>query len=158
MDTQYVQMEVLLITGTTLLSQDLCGKDEPGTGNHLSANEQLEKACWDGLLASLLPEVFDQPIRDNHLYLWGVKSLSLSCSSTWPRRRYLRTASSLSTPIHFFLRSLIIKLGGPWLNGVKIIIYSPFFNPEPSYEAITPSRGYLIDLLELSFIFFRTDL
>jgi hypothetical protein len=74
MDTQYVQMEVLLITGTTLLSQDLCGKDEPGTGNHLSANEQLEKACWDGLLASLLPEVFDQPIRDNHLYLWGVKS------------------------------------------------------------------------------------
>jgi hypothetical protein len=74
MNTQHAQMEVLLITGTTLLSQDLCGKDDQVQSNHLSANEQLEKACWDGLLASLLPEVFDQPIRDNHLYLWDVKS------------------------------------------------------------------------------------
>jgi hypothetical protein len=74
METQHAQMEVLLITGTTLLSQDLCGKDETGNGSPLSENEQLEKACWDGLLQSLLPEVFDQAIRDNHLYLWGVRA------------------------------------------------------------------------------------
>ena len=67
-------MEVLLITGTTLLSQDLHGKDDASRDRHLSENEQLEKACWDGLLQSLLPEVFDQMIRDNHMYLWGVKS------------------------------------------------------------------------------------
>ena len=67
-------MEVLLITGTTLLSQDLCGKDDASRDSHLSENEQLEKACWDGLLQSLLPEVFGQTIRDNHMYLWGVKS------------------------------------------------------------------------------------
>ena len=67
-------MEVLLITGTTLLSQDLCGKDDTGKGSPLSENEQLEKACWDGLLQSLLPEVFDQAIRNNHLFLWGVKA------------------------------------------------------------------------------------
>ncbi|MBS1606063.1 MAG: hypothetical protein JST42_25625 [Bacteroidetes bacterium] len=74
MDTQYAQMEVLLITGTTLLSRDLCGKDDTGKDKASSANEQLEKACWDGLLPSLLPEVFDQVIRDNHLYLWGVRA------------------------------------------------------------------------------------
>ena len=74
MDTQYAQMEILLITGTTLLSRDLCGKDDIGKGNPLSENEQLEKACWDGLLQSLLPEVFDQAIRDNHLFLWGVRA------------------------------------------------------------------------------------
>jgi len=74
MDTQYAQMEVLLITGTSFLSKDLCGKDDTDRNSQLSANEQLEKACWDGLFASMLPEVFDQPGIDNHLYLWEVKS------------------------------------------------------------------------------------
>jgi len=74
METQYAQMEVLLITGTSFLSRDLCEKDDAGKGGQYSENEQLEKACWDGLLQSLLPEVFEQPIRDNHLYLWGVKA------------------------------------------------------------------------------------
>jgi len=76
MDTQYAQMEVLLITGTTFLSHDLCENDDSCHDRHLSDNEQLEKACWDGLLQLLLPEVFEQPIRDNHLYLWDVKAAS----------------------------------------------------------------------------------
>ena len=66
-------MEVLLITGTSLISQDLCEKDDSRREGRLSANEQLEKACWDGLLQSLLPEIFEQSIRDNRLYLWDVK-------------------------------------------------------------------------------------
>jgi len=74
MRTLYAQMEVLLITGTTFLSRDLCKKDEPRQHNPSSENEQLEEACWNGLLLTMLPEIFVEPARDNCLYLWEVKA------------------------------------------------------------------------------------
>jgi hypothetical protein len=74
MKTQYAQMEVLLITGTTFLSRDLCEKDETRQNNHSSENEQLEEACWNGLLQTMLPEIFAEPSGDHRLYLWEVKT------------------------------------------------------------------------------------
>lgn len=74
MKTQYAQMEVLLITGTTFLSRDLCEKDERRQNSHSSANEQLEEACWNGLVQTMLPEIFAEPAGDNRLYLWEVKA------------------------------------------------------------------------------------
>jgi hypothetical protein len=74
MKTQNAQMEVLLITDTTFLSGELCEKGVPKGDSRSSKNEQLEEACWNGLLQSMLPENFDQPVRDNRLYLWEVKA------------------------------------------------------------------------------------
>ncbi|HLZ89292.1 MAG TPA: hypothetical protein VKQ52_18680 [Puia sp.] len=74
MKTQYAQMEVLLITGTTFLSRDLWEKDESRQNSLSSENEQLEEACWNGLLQTLLPEIFAEPIGNSRLYLWEVKT------------------------------------------------------------------------------------
>ncbi|GGB24640.1 hypothetical protein [Puia dinghuensis] len=80
MKTQSAQMEVLFIIGTTFLSGDLCENDDSlrdGRSSGSSGIEQLEEACWNGLLQSMLPEIFGQTVpagRNNHLYLWDIKA------------------------------------------------------------------------------------
>jgi hypothetical protein len=69
----YVQVEVLLITGTRFLAENLVKKDENPTGRLLSENEQLQEACWNGLLETMLPEVWIKPANDGILYLWDIK-------------------------------------------------------------------------------------
>lgn len=67
-------MEVILVTDTTFLSHDLCEKDESRRNNHFSENEPLEEACWNGWLKMVLPEIFGESAKDNHLYLWELKA------------------------------------------------------------------------------------
>jgi hypothetical protein len=74
METQNAQLEVLLITGTTFLSGDLCKKDDPRQDRHSPENNNLEEACWNGVLHTMLPEIFGQPAVDNRLYLWEIKA------------------------------------------------------------------------------------
>lgn len=66
------QQEVLLITGTTFSSAQLSKKDE-SKPNNLTDIEQLEEACWNGLLQEMLPEIFDKNIDDEKSYLWQIK-------------------------------------------------------------------------------------
>jgi hypothetical protein len=66
------QQEVLLITGTTFSSSQLSKKDE-SKPNSLTDIEQLEEACWNGLLQEMLPEIFDKTIADKKSYLWQIK-------------------------------------------------------------------------------------
>jgi len=73
MEIQYEHMEVLLITGTSFLSCELHAKEDFTRDRNPSKDEQLEEACWNGILQSMLPEIFEQTVRDNHLYLWEVK-------------------------------------------------------------------------------------
>jgi hypothetical protein len=68
----YTQQEVLLITGTTFSSSQLSKKDE-STPNNLTDIEQLEEACWNGLLQEMLPEIFDKNVVDKKSYLWQIK-------------------------------------------------------------------------------------
>jgi len=65
METNNVQQEVLLMTGTTFMSGDLCPKDD--------FNQQLEEACWNGLIQTMLPEIFPQTTQGSPLWLWDVK-------------------------------------------------------------------------------------
>lgn len=46
----------------------------PRKNNHSSKNEQLEEACWNGLLQTMLPEIFSKPAGANRLYLWEIKA------------------------------------------------------------------------------------
>ena len=59
MKTKSTQQEVLLITGTRFSSRQCQDKKDAGNPNRLTDNEMLEDACWNGLIQSLLPEVFD---------------------------------------------------------------------------------------------------
>jgi hypothetical protein len=73
MAKNYVQVEVLLVTGTSFLAGNWIKKDENPTGSHLSEMEELQEACWNGLLETMLPEVCIKPPNGGILYLWDVK-------------------------------------------------------------------------------------
>ncbi|MGL6269383.1 MAG: hypothetical protein ACRC2O_15735 [Chitinophagaceae bacterium] len=67
------QQEVLLITGTRFSSRQCQDKKDAGNPNRLTDNEMLEDACWNGLIQSLMPEVFDAIPDADKLYLWRTK-------------------------------------------------------------------------------------
>ncbi|MBS1934138.1 MAG: hypothetical protein JST96_09060 [Bacteroidetes bacterium] len=71
METKYAQQEILLITGTSFSSRQLCEtNDNRGPKSDI---EKLEDACWNGLLPEILPEIFRQPCNEKKLYLWDIK-------------------------------------------------------------------------------------
>jgi hypothetical protein len=73
MAKNYVQVEVLLVTGTTFLAGNLIKKDHSDASRPASDIEQLQEACWNGLLETMLPEVWIKPPNDGILYLWDIK-------------------------------------------------------------------------------------
>ena len=73
MKTNTIQQEILLMTKTTFSSRQWCEKDDTGNSNHLSENEKLEEACWNGLLKELIPEIFGQPFNSKTLSLWEIR-------------------------------------------------------------------------------------
>ena len=74
MPQQYTQVEVLLLTGTNFLAGNWVPKDDDlGVGRALSDMEKLQEACWNGLLETILPEVWVKPPNDGILYLWDIK-------------------------------------------------------------------------------------
>ena len=67
------QQEVLLMTGTGFSARQCCEKDESDHKGLVSEQEQLEEACWNGLLPEILPEIFSSSSEDRPLYLWQIK-------------------------------------------------------------------------------------
>lgn len=71
MKTISTQQEILVITGTSFSRRQLAEKntlDNPFT----SEIEALEKACWNGLIKELLPEIFGKTSGGEELFLWQV--------------------------------------------------------------------------------------
>jgi hypothetical protein len=73
MARNYVQVEVLLITGTSFVTASCVRKDDNPASRLYSESEQLQEACWNGLLETMLPEVWIKPPNDGILCLWDVK-------------------------------------------------------------------------------------
>lgn len=71
MEQTYTQQEVLLNTDTQFAHRQWADKDAKGTAN-LSAIEKLEKACWDGLVKELIPELDITLETNKKLWLWQV--------------------------------------------------------------------------------------
>ena len=67
------QQEILLLTGTGFSSRQSCAKDDSASNSSLSETEQLEQACWNGLLPEMLPEISQLNEVGNKLFLWDVK-------------------------------------------------------------------------------------
>jgi hypothetical protein len=72
MKTDSTQQEILLVMGTSFSSREWSFKDNDNK-NYFTEREQLEEACYNGLLEEILPEVFMQMPAEKKLYLWDIK-------------------------------------------------------------------------------------
>ena len=64
--------EILLFTGTRFSKKEFCEKKENQT--IASSMEQLEKACWAGMLFEMLPEITVDPLQQKENFIWNVMS------------------------------------------------------------------------------------
>ena len=72
------------MTNTSFSKRQLCGINTENKSDRLIPAQQLEAACWNGLLNDMLPELI--PVSSSKLFLWEVKSkkyyLNIFMSST----------------------------------------------------------------------------
>jgi len=73
MKTTTTQQEILLMTNTTFSQRQLCQKDVSEHNKYLSRTEQLEDACWNGLLDEMLPEIVKKSTAGKKLHLRQIK-------------------------------------------------------------------------------------
>lgn len=64
------QQEILLSTDTEFAHRQWADKNDAAAS--LSAREQLEKACWDGLVKELIPELDITLNSNKKLWLWQI--------------------------------------------------------------------------------------
>jgi len=74
MNTDILQQEILLLTGTSFSRTQLCENDVRDDGNYLSEGEKLERACWNGLLNEMLPEI----VANRKLFIWQIADTEVS--------------------------------------------------------------------------------
>jgi hypothetical protein len=86
MKLQANNQEILLFTGTSFSNRPLCQKDtDDNEGRNYSAMEELEQACWDGMLNELLPELVGSSSNKNNNYIWNTMSgVHFLCISMGP--------------------------------------------------------------------------
>jgi hypothetical protein len=102
MKTQPVQQEILLMTTTTFSKRQWCAKDASHS-NCQSHTQQLEEACWNGLIGEVLPEIIEKPASGKRLYLWHIRQarsfLQLELSDfPRPLERYLSISPACFLP------------------------------------------------------------
>jgi len=73
METKFTQQEILLMTNTSFSRQQWSEKQESENGRNLSPVEQLEDACWNGLLYEMFPGIIEKTPKGKALFLWQVR-------------------------------------------------------------------------------------
>src|SRR5204862_7402559 len=66
--------EILVVTTSSFAQRQLCERDSRDESSHLTPTEQLEAACWNGLMSELLPEIMNDPFRKEKVFLWQVEA------------------------------------------------------------------------------------
>jgi hypothetical protein len=97
MKPQPTNQEILLFTGTSFSNRPFCGTDiDDNAGKNYSTMEELECACWNGMLNELLPELAGNPSYNNNNYIWNtVSGLNFLCISMGPYPVQLEKETSL---------------------------------------------------------------
>src|SRR4051794_5382522 len=72
METTAVQQEILLVKNSLFCRRLLFEKDAPENGRHIPYDEQLEMACWNGWLDTVLPEIINTSNSGDRLYTWEI--------------------------------------------------------------------------------------
>jgi len=73
MERHSAYQEVLLIRGTSFVTEELSRKDDARNDDHLFDNERLEEACWNGMVQARLPEIFLEVPDGEGFFLWTIK-------------------------------------------------------------------------------------
>lgn len=64
--------EILLIANTSLANKQLTSNEKNGSDNRPSSIEDLEKACWSGILHEMFPEILDSVYPKCQSFLWQI--------------------------------------------------------------------------------------
>jgi len=72
MKTTNTHHEILFFTSTSLASRQLANNKENSSGNTYSAIEELEKACWNGIIHEMFPEILTSFYPKCQSFLWHV--------------------------------------------------------------------------------------
>ena len=64
--------EILLFTGTSLASKQFTSTEKNDNGRKYSAIEELEKACWNGMMYEMFPEILGSTYPKCESFLWHV--------------------------------------------------------------------------------------
>lgn len=74
MKPKTIHHEILLFTGTGFSKREFCEKDHKAC-NETTASvlEQLQKACWSGMLFEILPEIIDSPFQKSENFIWDIR-------------------------------------------------------------------------------------
>ena len=101
-----INQEILLFAGTSFSRQEFCSKNTSSNGAaNYSLIEELERACWAGMLCELLPELTTNPFSDCKMFIWNVltaKHFLLVNQGTYPQP----VESKTSVDPHLFLLSV----------------------------------------------------
>ncbi len=75
MKPQVINQEILLFTGSGFCNRRFSEKNnEEENFNNQSHMEELEKACWDGMLYEILPELVGDSLQHRDNYIWNTVS------------------------------------------------------------------------------------
>jgi hypothetical protein len=69
MKTKNMQQEILLFTMSTLAQREWCGKDASNKESFFFSHDQLENACWNGLLYEMIPGIMQEKRK---FFLWQI--------------------------------------------------------------------------------------
>jgi hypothetical protein len=72
MKWQAIHQEIMLIIESSLSSRHLCKKNN--SNYKYSPVEELENACWDGLLDEELPGIMECPSSNGMSFIWEIES------------------------------------------------------------------------------------
>ena len=72
MKTTNTHHEILFFTGTSLASRQLADSKEIGNSKTYSVMEELEKACWNGIIYEMFPEILNSIYPKCQSFLWHV--------------------------------------------------------------------------------------
>ena len=100
MKPQIINQEILLITGSKFFTKPFCKKDKEQPDS--SSMEGLERACWDGMLNELLPELFESESCNDRNYIWNtISGVNFLCVNMSRCPMPLEKATSIDP--YFFL-------------------------------------------------------
>ncbi|MGZ8550858.1 MAG: hypothetical protein ACXWV2_09360 [Chitinophagaceae bacterium] len=101
-----INQEIILFAGTSFSRQEFCNKKEPGyRAANYSLIEELERACWAGMLCELLPEISTAPVSGCKMFVWNVlnaENFLLVNQGTYP----CPVETETSVDPHLFLGSV----------------------------------------------------
>ena len=64
--------EILLLAGTTLAKKQLANSTATDNDEKFGAIQELERACWNGILYEVFPEILGSGYQTDKEFLWHV--------------------------------------------------------------------------------------